>query len=540
MTIKGMTMPAATAKRRQILKSLAATSLLGLAPAGAALARRQTMGPALVEAVDFSPNMMVERAALLAEMPFVPRRKPAPEITSQIDYDAHGAIRYDRDQALFADGPGNFPITFFALGAFFPRPVRTYAVDGAVTAEVVYDPSLFRVPADNIANQLPSDAGFAGFRIHEDRTSADWRKLDWAAFLGASYFRAIGALHQYGISARGVTVNTATGQPEEFPDFIEFHFDPRPDNPGWIRIHALLDGPSITGAYTFDLHRGEGVTMDVNARLFVRRDIERLGLAPLTSMYWYSERNPHGAQDWRPEVHDSDGLALHTGGGERIWRPLNNPERVVTSSFQDSDPTGFGLLQRDRDVEHYLDGVNYHLRPSLWVEPQGNWGDGAVELVEIPTNDEIHDNIVAQWTPARPARKGSEFNLQYRLHWQADQPNPPSAIGRVSATRSGRGGEPGTVRLDGVTRFVVDFEGGPIGPDLDPDAVDAEVSAGGGSVVSAKAEAVPGTDRWRLVTDIEPAGTAPVEIRGFLAKDGEPLTETWLFQHRPGRPGSSG
>ncbi|MDF1790834.1 MAG: glucan biosynthesis protein D [Thalassobaculaceae bacterium] len=522
--------------RRWFLQTTAAASALAFAPMPA-FAHSGTpqghAGPRFGEPTPFNAETLALRAARLAEQPFEMRRSPAPEITAQIDYRAHGGVQYRRDQALFAEAGGSYPITFFPLGQYFPRPIRVNAVDAGASSPVNYDPSLFEIPADNIIATLPRDAGFAGFRIHESRSRSDWRTQDWAAFLGASYFRAIGALGQYGISARGLTVNTATGGPEEFPDFVEYHIEPDGAGENAIRIHALLDGPSVTGAYTFDLHRGDGVTMDISARVFLRRDVERLGFAPLTSMYWYSERNPDGTQDWRPEIHDSDGLALWTGSGERIWRPLNNPETVVTSSFQDAAPKGFGLIQRDRDFEHYLDGVNYHLRPTLWVEPRGDWGKGSVQLIEIPTDDEIHDNIVAQWTPETSARKGSEFSFGYRLHWVDQEPYPAHAFARVTSTRSGRGGEPGQPRPEGATRYVVDFDGGPLNAELPQDTVEAHVVALGGKVLRARGEPVPGTDRWRLVTDIAPDAPAPVEIRGYLSQGGEPLTETWLHQDRP-------
>lgn len=517
--------------RRWFLQSTAAASMMALAPMPG-LAQPRVRGPEFAKSVPFNGETLALRAAELAQQPFAMRKSPAPDITSRIDYQSHGGVQYDRDKALFADAGGAFPLTFFPLGQYFPRPVKIFAVSGGASAEVKYSPALFDIPSDNIISRLPDDAGFAGFRIHETRDRDDWKTQDWAAFLGASYFRAIGALGQYGISARGITVNTATAGAEEFPDFTEFHLEPDAGGPDGIRIHALLDGPSLTGAYTFDLHRSTGVLMDISARVFLRQDVERLGFAPLTSMYWYSERNADGTQDWRPEVHDSDGLALWTGAGERIWRPLNNPETVVTSSFRDKTPKGFGLVQRDRDFEHYLDGVNYHLRPTLWVEPRGDWGEGSVQLVEIPTDDEIHDNIVAQWVPAEPARKGSEFAFSYRLHWVDEEPYPASGIARTTSTRSGRGGEPGQPRPEGVTRYVVDFAGGELNADLKQDEIEAHVEAAGGTVLRARGEPVPGTDRWRLVTDVAADGAAPVELRAYLTRDGEPLTETWLHQHR--------
>ncbi len=228
-----------------------------------------------------------------------------------------------------------------------------------------------------------------------------------------------------------------------------------------MTAYCLLDGPSLSGAYRFVMTRGKGVVMDIEKRLFIRKDIERFGVAPLTSMFWYSETIKPTAVDWRPEVHDSDGLAIWTGAGERIWRPLNNPPRTIASSFGDTDPKGFGLLQRDRAFDNYMDGVFYERRPSLWIEPKGSWGKGAVQLIEIPTDDEIHDNIVAAWIPERPVRAGQEFSFAYRAHWQADEPNP-TPLGRCVATRLGNGGQPGQPRPRGVRKFMLEFKGGPL------------------------------------------------------------------------------
>ncbi|WP_420564530.1 glucan biosynthesis protein [Thalassobaculum sp.] len=519
--------------RRWFLRTTAAASVMALTPLPS-LALAGMHGPDFGKSTPFDAETLVRRAAEMAKQPFTQRQSPAPEITPAIDYQTHGAVRYDRDKALFGKAGGSFPVTFFPLGTYFPRPVSIHAVSGGASAPVLYAPELFDIPEGNLIGQLPRDAGFAGFRIHEDRDRDDWRTQDWAAFLGASYFRAIGALGQYGISARGITINTATAGPEEFPDFTEFHFEPDAGGPNGMRVHALLDGPSVTGAYSFDLHRDTGVLMEISARIFLRQDVERLGIAPLTSMYWYSERKTDDAPDWRPEVHDSDGLAIWSGSGERIWRPLNNPETVVTSSFQEATLKGFGLLQRDREFEHYLDGVNYHLRPSLWVEPLGDWGAGSVQLVEIPTDDEIHDNIVAQWTPAAPASKGSDYAFRYRLHWVDEEPYPTRNVAQAVATRAGRGGEPGQPRPEGATRYVVDFDGGPLRPDLTEDEITAKVEAKAGKILRARGEPVPHTERWRMVLDVLPDGPDPVEIRGYLERDGEPLTETWLHQHRPG------
>jgi glucans biosynthesis protein len=328
-------------------------------------------------------------------------------------------------------------------------------------------------------------------------------------------------------------VNTTAPGGEEFPDFIEFYIE-SPEREGEpVVVHALLDSPSISGAYRFAIKRTTGAVMDIECALFVRSDIAQLGISPLTSMFWYSEYDKQFRIDWRPEVHDSDGLALWTGAGERLFRPLNNPQRVVTSSFLDKNPRGFGLLQRDRVFEHFLDGVNYDKRPSLWVEPLGEWGAGSVQLVEIPTDDEIHDNIVAFWVPAQPAKKGASYRYRYRLHWLADEPYPVENSARVFATRIGRGGEPGKPRPKNVTKFVVEFSGKSLESLAKDSKVSAKISTSRGKISYTFTEQVPSTKRYRAQFDLTAEGNEPVELRLFLVNGAQTLSETWSYQLQP-------
>ncbi|WPB57870.1 glucan biosynthesis protein D [Xylophilus sp. GOD-11R] len=540
-------MPFSQAKpdRRSFLAAGSATlALAALGHTGAARAQAAGATPLrLAEPRPFSFDALTEQARRIAASPFNPGTPLPPEVLDKIDYDAHGKIKYKPEAALFADGPGNFPVTFFHLGRFFQTPVHMFVLESNggnyFAREVVYDDKYFDMPADSPAHQLPDGAGFAGFRFQEsragDQKKKPWQQNDWVAFLGASYFRAIGELYQYGLSARGVAVDVAEpGKNEEFPSFTQFFFDPPANGGDTVVVHALLEGPSITGAYKFIMQRGKSVVMDIEKRLFLRQDIARLGLAPLTSMYWFSETNKPRDADWRPEVHDSDGLALWNGAGERIWRPLNNPTTIVTSAFGDNGIKGFGLLQRDRLFDHYQDGVMYDLRPSLWVEPLDNWGAGAVQLVELPTDDEIHDNAVAMWVPAAPAKAGSAISLRYKLHWTDREPYP-SPLAICVATRTGRGGVPGQPRPQGVVKFMVEFLGGnlsklPFG--VTPEAV---LSAPTGKFSYVFTEAVPDgvAGHWRAQFDYTPEGNAPVDIRLYLRQGQETLSETWLFQFRP-------
>ncbi|MCX7899689.1 MAG: glucan biosynthesis protein D, partial [Methylocystis sp.] len=449
--------------RRFFLKAAAATSAIGVG--GASQAGAETVSRVsnvkLGEAKPFSFEALKAEAKRLIKEPYRAPNMPAPEITSQIDYERWGEITYNTDHALFADTKERFPVEFFHLGKFFKKAVRIFAVENSDAREVLYDTSYFNMPENSIARKLPAGAGFAGFRIQESKEGKlDWKKNDWVAFLGATYFRAIGELGQYGMSARGIALDTwQANSNEEFPDFTHIYIGP--ETADGVVLHALMEGPGIVGAYKFLMTRGKGVVMDIDCALYLRGSFTRFGVAPLTSMYWFSETRKPEAIDWRPEVHDSDGLSMWTGNGERLWRPLNNPSRVMASAFGDNNPKGFGLMQRDRNYDHYQDNVFYDRRPSVWVEPKGDWGKGTVQLVEIPTDDEIHDNIVVVWVPEKKAVPGAEFEFSYRLHWLADEPYPTN-LARCVATRLGNGGQPGKPRPKGVRKFMVEFLGGPL------------------------------------------------------------------------------
>ncbi len=520
--------------RRKFLQSVSTLTL------GAAISNLARAVPASAGGLRYGPgeafsfDKLVERASALSKSAYESPPKPRPDIVQQIDYDAWGSIKYRPEAALYAEGPGLYPVTFFHVGQFFQKSVKMHVIEGGKAKEILYSPDYFSMPKNSIARKLPEDTGFAGFRLQESRKRKDWRTQDWVAFLGAAYFRAIGELGQYGLSARGAIVDSAEPIPEEFPDFTEFFIEESGKEDQPVLVYALLNSPSLTGAYRFAIKRTAGVVQDIEAALFLRKDIKRLGLAPLTSMYWFSETEKRRREDWRPEVHDSDGLAIWTGTGERLWRPLINQPFAVTSSFSDHAPKGFGLMQRDRQFEDYLDGVNYEKRPTLWVEPLSEWGAGAIELIELPTDDEIHDNVVAYWRPKDPAKAGNSYRLKYRLHWLADEPYP-AAGARCVATRIGRGGQPGKPRPKGVYKFAVEFAGKALDV-LWGDTVKAEpvITASAGTVSGAFMEPIPGTKRWRAIFDLTPTGTDPVELRLYIRGNGDAMTETWLYQFRPG------
>ncbi len=382
----------------------------------------------------FSFEGLRERARKLASVPYQAVEPPAKAIIQGVDFDKVQKIRFRPEDALWRGVAGADPIAFFHLNRYSADPVNIFALQGDASGkqfarEILYRPDYFDYGGSGLDPKPLAKLGFAGFRVMESQTSP----VDWLAFQGASYFRSSGQDGQYGASARGIAVNTALQTAEEFPRFSQF----------WLAaigpattIYALLEGPSLTGAYKFDCvknaSQGGAVVMNVHCDLFFRADISRLGIAPLTSMYWYGENERAKAADWRPEIHDNDGLSIWNGKGERIWRPLIDPPALQTNSFVDTNPKGFGLMQRDRDFNNYQDdGAFYDRRPGIWVEPKGNWGKGAVQLVEIPTDDETHDNIVVYWRPDDAIKSGDGRSFDYRLYWQDGEPNYPKSLARA-------------------------------------------------------------------------------------------------------------
>lgn len=509
-----------TINRRLLLASLSG----GLLPPCAGWA---ASGAGFGPARDFSFALLAARAKKNATQPYKAPAASA-DLIRDIDYDAVQKIRFRTDRALQMDGP--YPAAFFHLSRYSHQPVTLHWVDKGQAREILYGPDYFDYAGSGLDARKLAGLGFSGFRILEQGSTPG----DWLAFQGASYFRSSGQDSQYGISARGIAINTAGPGTEEFPRFSEFWLE---EKGALITVYALLDGPSITGAYRFETTKGanNAVVMNVHCELFCRAAIARLGVAPLTSMYWYGETERRKAADWRPEIHDSDGLALWTGKGERIWRPLINPPHVQTNAFVDTTPKGFGLMQRDRDFADYQDdGAHYNKRPGLWVEPKGDWGAGSVELVEIPTEEETMDNIVAYWRPKAEIKAGDTLSFDYRLYWQNSEPAFPATIAKVVATRMGRGGIPGQSPWPRDTqKFVIDFAGGPLAEMAPRFDLAPVVSASRGKVEKPYALKVVGTDRWRAAFDLKLDGNQPVDLRLFLKLGDKALTETWLYQYFP-------
>ncbi len=447
-----------TVARRDFLRRLLMMSLAAAADFPAARAADPTTATATGKQ-QFNADWLRNHARELAAAPYQAPPKIKSQALANLGSEGYQDIRFRPDHALWRTQNLDFQLRFFHLGHFYREPVRLYQIVDGAAEPIRFSKDMFDYGGNHFDPPLPDDLGFAGFRVHYH---TDFSR-DMAAFLGASYFRAVGAEMQYGISARGIAIDTALPTGEEFPAWRSFWIERPKPGVSTLTVHALLDGPSVTGAYRFVIQPGRTTVMMVEASIFPRKPIKRLGLAPLTSMYQHGENDHRIDNDFRPEVHDSDGLAILRGNGERIWRPLDNPSTLRVNTYSDENPRGFGLLQRDRSFGDYQDDSNYYnLRPNLWVEPQGQWGKGSIYLIEIPTNEEIFDNIVAFWVPDARPQPGQEIRLTYNLSWGSRVPDIYSPVARVTATRTGVGGIPGQAKSRHTQKFVIDFKGGPL------------------------------------------------------------------------------
>nr|WP_325063157.1 glucan biosynthesis protein G [Halovulum marinum] len=473
----------------------------------------------------FGPDHVRDRARSLAATAFR-RPKQVPQAWQDLSYDQYRAIWFDTRNALWRDEGLPAQVEFFAPGLYFPTPIRVNAVD---PAQRQARPVLFDLRVFDRTDQVPDlpvdeTLGYSGLRLHGELEKAGVFQ-EYAVFQGASYFRAIGKGQTYGLSARGLALDTAAPEGEEFPEFREFWIETPEPGQQDVVVYALLDGPSTTGAYRFRIRHGETTVMDVAASLFPRRALDHVGIAPQTSMFFFDQTNRDRHADFRPAVHDSDGLLVWNGAGERLWRALANPRELQVSSFVDDSPRGFGLMQRARRFSDFADfAANYHRRPGLWVEPAEGWGPGAVTLVEIPTDKEIYDNIVAYWRPRAPLVARAEHRFAYRLHWGSAAPVAADRA-HVLETRIGPS-------FSGRRLAAIDFAPHPRLPD-DPARVMAHASSNRGSVSAPILQRNPETGGMRLDFGFDPDADRAMELRAQLLVDGAPVSEVWLYRWTP-------
>ncbi len=480
-------------------------------------------------------NAIEARAKALAQNNFKPIDAQIPAELANMSYDQYRSILF-RPEASLWRGESLFEIQLFHPGFLYREPVVLHMASSEGEPSLKFKQDFFNYvgQAEALAGKAPENIGFAGFRVHYPLNTNEY-KDEFLVFQGASYFRLVGPGQVYGLSARGLAIDTAESSGEEFPVFREFWLiKPAPDETRLV-LYALLDSPSVTGAYRFEVTPGAPTEMNVEARLFARRDIKKLGVAPLTSMFHHGENTTRFVDDFRPEVHDSDGLLIAAANGEWIWRPLSNHRALRVSSLVDENPRGFGLLQRDRDFNHYLDmEADYELRPSLWVMPQGNWGKGRVELVEIPTDSEVNDNIVAYWVPEQAFKAGESRRFSYRLR-TFDQHLAEQGGARVLRTRIGWGAVPGQSNPPPRSKrqFIVDFAGGEL-ENLSADVpLEAELQKNSGTITDLMVMRLPDQKTWRVSFKLEPEGNNLVDMRMFIKLRDQRLTEVWSYVWYP-------
>jgi len=503
--------------RRDVLKSLIA--LAAVPTAGWA----EEPGLALRdEATPFNTETLAKRARLMAAQPYQPRPQ-IPESWRNLSYDQYRKIWFDARNALWENTDRPQRVDVFPPGLYFPQAVALNVVENGQAKRVSFDMAVFDTTDKFPDVAIDETLGYSGLRLRAELEKTGVFQ-EYAVFQGASYFRGIGTGEIYGLSARGLALKTGDPMGEEFPDFTAFWLEaPTPGSRTQV-MHALLDSPSVTGAYRFEITHGPVLEMKVSAQLFARRDITHLGIAPLTSMFLFDDTMRQRFSDFRPAVHDSDGLLIHNGAGEVIWRPLANPTRLQISAFADMNPRGFGLMQRKREYSDFTDLESlYHNRPAVWITPGEDWGQGSVTLVEIPADREIYDNIVAYWRPSARMQAGDAHQMSYTLHWGAD-PVAPSAQVPVKVLNTAMGGRP-----EGGEIIVIDFANSDQVPE-DLNEVEILVRSSAGSVTSGILQRNPETGGPRLAFTFMAEDAAFAEFRAQLRLGGGALSEVWLYR----------
>jgi periplasmic glucans biosynthesis protein len=467
----------------------------------------------------FSFDTLLDEAKRLAAKPYAPQRSTFPAGLDKLSPEQYHSIRFNRDAAIWRQDALPFWLELLRAGYNLQSAAVTVStVEDGMAHDLVATPAMF-----DLGSTLPQlgkvSLPLSGFRLV---TQINSKKIwdEFLVFQGASYFRAVAKSLLYGLSARGLAINTAEPSGEEFPAFTHFWIERPAPRANSIVIDALLESDSTTGAYRFTVQPGVETAMDVELTLFPRADMHVVGIAPLTSMFLFDETNRGRLDDYRPEVHDSDGLQITSNTGEHIFRQLANPTKLQVSTFTTRQPQGFGLVQRSRAQPDFQDFDNlYERRPSAWIEPKGDWGAGAVELVEIPSGRETNDNIVAFWRPALGLAAGHPAQFAYRLTWLPLPPLPKS-MGEVVATRSG-------ASLDGKRRvFILDI----VGAGEKTDGLRIDLGASAGRISNPALMANSALHGLRASFELDPNDAELIEMRLRIMRGDHPITETWLYR----------
>lgn len=486
-------------------------------------------------------DVISARAQKLASEEYIAPKNIELDALNNIEYQDYRSIRFKQDKSMWKD-EGLYELQLFHPGFLYKTPVTINTVDS--------DSKLSRLPfstdfyqydgtaaplKDEIAKSIANkQLGHAGFRLHYPINTTEY-KDEVMVFQGASYFRVVGPNQVYGLSARGLAIDTAEASGEEFPVFKEFWLvKPQPEQTNII-IFALLDSPSVAGAYKFSIDPTTNTSVKVDMQIFARKDVKKLGVAPLTSMFYHGENSTKFFDDYRPEVHDSDGLLTQSQDNNWIWRPLNNPSQLSVTSFSYENPKGFGLAQRDREFNNYFDiEAHYHNRPSLWIEPEGDWGNGRVELVEIPTDTETNDNIVSYWVPEKPFKAGDSLKLSYKMTtFNAYLTQHDKA--RAVRTRIGSAALPGEDNPPPKShrQFTVDFAGPDINKLSEKLNLNADIQLTTGEVRDVTVQKLPDSLGWRVAFKIAPQNGKPVDMRLSLKLHDKEISEVWSYVWYP-------
>lgn len=478
-------------------------------------------------ATGFSYNNVVEQATALAKQPFDAESAKIPADLSKLTYDSYREIRFRRDKTFWRDGESDFRLLPFHVGFLHDKPVQVNIISHGNAVPIPFTTGLFEYGKVPVPKGLSPALGFAGFAITTNLNDPKVQD-EVISFLGASYFRVIGRGHRYGLSARSLALDVGGDQPEEFPFMRALWVEEPSRDTTELVIYALLDSPSVAGAFRYVVSPGRETHVDVTATIIPRKEIKRIGIAPLTSMFQAGEGDLSQRTDFRPEIHDSDGLMIQSGSGEWIWRPIRNPKALRISSFGDNNPRGFGLMQRDRDFGNYQDlEAHYHARPGYWVQPQGDWGEGRIDLIEIPTVNEAFDNIVACWTPNAPLATGQATEMRYRISavsttWHLH----PYA--QVQHSFNGSDVEDGVVDGNGTKRFIVDFAGGDLAYYKNaPERLELVATTTAGTITSRILTFNGPIDGVRAIVDATLPDGQSAELRMFIKARNRTLSETW-------------
>jgi glucans biosynthesis protein len=484
-------------------------------------------GNALAAGPGFSYETVRERARALATTDYhPPDNRNLPDFLKNLTYDAYQQIRFREDHTLWASEPFRFAVQYFQRGYLYQDPVKIHIIDAGKVRDIASSPDYFDFGTNRFNSPVPANIDFAGFRLLYPLNMAQKRD-EVASFLGASYFRVLGSRQRYGASLRGVAVNTAEPSGEEFPRFTEFWIEQPPQMAAGIRVLALMDSPSLTGAYSFAIEPGAATVVDVQASLFFRKGVQKLGVAAMSSLFLKGQNESRFVPDFRPQVHDSDGLCICSSGSNWLWRPLVNPEKKHrVTNFPVSHLKGFGLLQRDREFRDYQDlEARFELRPSYWIEPQGDWGQGTIELVEIPTGNDWNDNVVAYWVPSAIPAAGQNLYWSYRISALSSDPDH-SALMRVRSTFL-------APEHDGTpAHFVIDFTGDkPAGADPMAGGM-ARVTAAHGGVQNLVVQSNDVLGGFRAFFDLTGTGDGDDQMRLGFNSGKAPWSETWVYDYQ--------